>query len=97
MDFIAQYVVVEPIVGIIRARPSNLLTVWPRHPTHTLIVQADRVDFPVLDFARVEPGALYGIVLMWEANGIIAPLTPFSSLADQLAALRPGRWAERRA
>lgn len=95
MDFIAQYVVVEPIVGLIGARAGDLLTVWPAHPTHTLIVQADRADYPIRDFARVEPGAIYGMVLMWEANGTIAPLTPFSSLAGQLARLAPQSAARR--
>lgn len=95
MDFIAQYLVVEPIVGFVRARAGDLLTVWPAHPTHTLIVQADRADFPVLDFARVAPGAIYGVVLMWEADGIISPLTPFSSLAGQLARLAPQSAARR--
>lgn len=91
MDFIAQYSVDQPLVGWVQARRGDLLTVWPSHPTHTLIVQADRPGFPILDHCFVQPGALYGCILMWEADGIISPLTPFSSLSARLSGLTSHR------
>lgn len=84
MDFIASYLVSAPIVRPVKASAGNLLVVWPAHPSRTLIVHADRLGFPVLRYATVEMGLLYGLVLNWELDGIIMPLTPASSLAARL-------------
>lgn len=91
MDFIASYLVSVPIVRPIRASDGNLLVVWPANPSRTLIVHADRPGFPVLRYAVVEMGLLYGLVLNWELDGIITPLTPASSLAARLGSLQPPR------
>lgn len=86
MDFIALYSVAGPIVRPIVAKPKQLLAVWPANPTRTLIVHADVPGYPVLRTAVVEMGKLYGLVLHWELDGVIIPLTPSSSLAARIAA-----------
>jgi hypothetical protein len=82
MDFIALYSVEGAIVRPVVAKRGEILTVWPAHPTHTVAVCANRPGYPVLRYATVSMGALYGMALMWEMDGIIAPLTPESAVCS---------------
>lgn len=81
MDFIALYSVEGAIVRPVVAKRGEILTVWPSHPTHTISVCANRPGFPVLRYATVDMGTLYGMVMHWELDDIIAPLSPASSLS----------------
>lgn len=87
--FIALYSVEHPIVAPVRARRGHILTVWPAHSTHTVSVCANAPGYPVLRYATVTMGVLYGMVLNWELDGIICPLAPSSSLAAMLASAGP--------
>lgn len=84
-DFIALYHVALPIAGPILALPGMILTVWPRSETHTLAVCRTAPGFPVERHCHVSPGALYGIVMAWELDGVIMPLSPASALRQHVA------------
>lgn len=92
MDFIASYFVDQPIVSPpIIAKPGEILAVWPAHPTRTITICDNRPGYPVLRWYTVSMGALYGMVLIWEADEAIRPVTPSSSLAGRLALLTAPR------
>lgn len=57
-----------------------ILTVWPRSETHTMAVCHTAPGFPFVRHCHVSPGALYGIVMEWELDGVIAPLSPATAL-----------------
>lgn len=86
MDFIALYSIEVAIVSPIVARRGEILCVWPASPTHTVGVCSTAPGYPVLRQYAIAVGALYGIVLMWEADGIIAPLSAGSALFAQRTA-----------
>lgn len=78
--------VVLPIVFPIVAQPGQLLGVQPGHPTHTVAV-LDRTGRRVLRHRYVEDGALYGPILVLDADGALEFLTPQDwHVAMQLAA-----------
>jgi hypothetical protein len=87
VDFIALYSVELPMVRPVRAARGNIIAIHPAHATANVVVCANRPGFPVLRTAFVELGALYGMVLMWEADGVIR------FLAGDLPARRPLRSA----
>lgn len=62
--------VLMPMIAPIVASPSDIIVIWPNHPTHTLTVYArGRPD--ALRHGHVPPGALYGQILMLAADGVI--------------------------
>ena len=67
--------VLAPIVFPIAARTGALLVVSPGHPTHTLaVLTADASR--IVRHRHVEDGALYGPILMLDADGAVAFLRP---------------------
>lgn len=71
MDFIALYSVELAMVCPVRAARGNIIGIHPAHLTANVVVCANRPGFPVLRTSFVELGALYGMVLLWEADGVI--------------------------
>lgn len=63
------------------ARRGEILVIYPRHPTANLMVCANKPGYPVLRTGHLELGALYGVALMLEADGVIQCLSPDRSLA----------------
>jgi hypothetical protein len=65
--------VVTPIIAPICAPADAFVVVWPGHPTHTLTVfdAAKRL----LAGKYVPDGALYGVLLILCADGVLEPLT----------------------
>jgi hypothetical protein len=84
MDFIALYSVETAIVAPLLARRGQILTVWPASATHTLSVCSLAAGYPVVRYCSVPMGKLYGMVLEWENDGVIKPL----SAADALFSAR---------
>lgn len=64
-----------PIIAPIQATAGAILSVWPGHPTHTLAVY-DPAAKRVLRHRYVEDGALYGPLLILDADGLLESLTP---------------------
>lgn len=67
----------------IPAARGQLLVVWPGHPTHTLTV-TDASGQHAIRWSYVAPGALWGPLLILDADGVLAYQTP----ADQQRAQR---------
>jgi hypothetical protein len=65
--------VVSPIIAPIPAPANAYVVVWPGHPTHTLTVfdAAKRL----LTGKYVPDGALYGVLLILCADGVLEPMT----------------------
>lgn len=59
----------------IAARAGHLLVVWPGHPTHTLTV-TDASGRQIVRYTAVEPGALWGPLLILDADGVLEYRTP---------------------
>jgi len=72
---LAMYRVVHPMLWPIPAPADALLVVWPGHDTHTLTVCLDAPRYPILRHAHISDGALYGIIMNLDLDGIIAPLS----------------------
>jgi len=83
MDFIVLYSVEQAIVGAVTATRGQILAIHPAHPTANLLVCRNVPGFPVVRSGYLELGAIYGVIMMWEANGIIA------YLGGELPARRP--------
>lgn len=64
-----------PVIAPIAGAPGQLLVVSPGHPTHTLAVYSP-VTRRVLRHRHVEDGALYGPLLILDADGAVEFLTP---------------------
>lgn len=67
--------VLSPMVAPIAARSGQLLVVTPGHPTHTLTVTTASGG-RVVRHRYVEDGALYGPLLILDADGVLQSLTP---------------------
>ena len=71
--------VLAPIVFPIAARAGALLVVTPGHPTHTLAVMTPDAR-RMVRHRFCEDGALYGPILMLDADGAVTFLTPHDRL-----------------
>lgn len=67
--------VLAPIMVPIAAGAGALLVVTPGHPTHTLMVLTPDAR-RLVRHRYVEDGALYGPILMLDADGVVQFLTP---------------------
>ena len=65
--------VVAPVIGPIVAPEHGFIVVWPGHPTHTL-TSYDAGKHIVAN-KYVPDGALYGVLLILCADGILEPMT----------------------
>lgn len=72
-----------PVIAPIMGQPGQLLVVSPGHPTHTLAVYHPATR-RVVRHRYVEDGALYGPLLILDADGAVEFLTP----EDQQTAAR---------
>ncbi len=59
------------MIGVIRATRGEILAVHPAHITANLVVCANAPGFPVLRTGFIPVRDLYGMVLNWEADGVI--------------------------
>lgn len=66
--------VLRPMLDPIVARPGELLTVWPGHPTHALIVFMADAETP-LRWSACPEGALYGALLNLYLDAVVVALT----------------------
>jgi len=62
--------VLAPMIAPVLASVGQILVIWPEHPTHTITVW-NQSGTRVVRHAHVTPGALYGQMLMLDADGII--------------------------
>lgn len=67
--------VMFPILAPIAARAGALLVVTPGHPTHTVAVTTP-CGSRVIRHRYVADGALYGPLLILDADGVLQCLTP---------------------
>lgn len=67
--------VLAPIMFPIAARAGALLVVTPGHPTHTLTVMTADAS-RIVRHRYCEDGALYGPILVLDADGAVTFLTP---------------------
>ncbi len=72
---IAVLLVRAPVIAPIVARPGELIVVWPGHPTHTLTV-TDGSGTQIRRHKYVPDGALYGPLLILDADGVVSCVAP---------------------
>lgn len=72
--------VLRPMLHPIVARAGEVLTVWPGHPTHTLIVFMADGETP-LRWCPCPEGALYGALLNLYLDAALVALTVESERA----------------
>lgn len=70
--------VATPIIAPIVAPDGGFVVVWPGHPTNTLTSYT--ADKRIVSNKYVPDGALYGVLLILCADGILEPMTPHDAL-----------------